>query len=93
LATTPYVFKATPEFWKAFGKLSGPQQEAAEETFKIFKNDPFDARLKTHRINRLSSLYRSTVMSVTIENDLRAVFTIKGNQIISLDIGTHEIYK
>lgn len=88
-----FVFKRTPQFKKSFDGLSAAQQAAAREAFKKFKIDPFDPSLKTHKITRLSSLYRSTVHSVVIANNLRAVFTIKNNVVLSLDIGTHDIYK
>ena len=88
-----WVFKRTPQFRRAFDGLSPTDQEAAREAFKIFKQDPFDARLRPHKINRLSALRKRTVHSVTIANNLRAVFEVHGNIILSLDIGTHDIYK
>jgi hypothetical protein len=93
VATPAYVFKRTPQFRKSFDGLDPAQQKAAKEAFKIFKANPFDPRLRTHKINRLTSLLKHTVHSVTIDGDLRAVFTIRKNEVISLDIGTHAIYK
>jgi mRNA-degrading endonuclease YafQ of YafQ-DinJ toxin-antitoxin module len=90
---TPYVFKRTQQFKKSFDALSADDQQAAREAFKKFKADPKDASLNPHKINRLSSLRGKTVRSVTIKGNLRAVFTIQGNVIISEDIGTHDIYK
>ena len=68
-------------------------QHAAKEAFKKFKVNPFDPSLKTHKINRLSALRRRTVRAVTIKDNLRAVFEINGNSVISFGIGTHDIYK
>ncbi len=93
MAATTYIFKRTPQFRKAFDALAPEDQKAAKESLKIFKRDPFDPALKTHKINRLSALWRRNVWSVTIKGNLRAVFCMKSNQIISLDIGTHDIYK
>jgi hypothetical protein len=42
-----YRFTATRTFWRSFGKLSAQQQEHARKTFAIFKENPFDARLRS----------------------------------------------
>lgn len=88
-----YCFKATPTFWKAFHKLPQEQQDKAREKFKIFRKDPYDRALKTHKIASLSARFKCTVHSVTIEGNLRAVFYQNGNIIYTVDIGTHDIYK
>ena len=93
MADGPWVFKATPQFWRSFEALSAANQAAAKEAFKIFKANPFDARLRPHKINRLTALRKKTVRSVVIAGDLRAVFETEGNTIISTDIGSHDIYK
>ena len=59
----------------------------------VFKKDPFDARLRTHKIHRLSATYGRTIYAVEIEGDLRSTFYLDGETVISLIIGTHEIYK
>ena len=83
MASPNYVFKRTPTFRRSFDNLNADDQKAAREAFKKFKVDPFDPALKTHKINRLSALRRTTVRSVTIKGDLKAVFTIDGNSVIS----------
>lgn len=88
-----YVFKRANEYKASFKKLTPAQKKAAKDAFKIFKANPFDPRLKTHKINRLSALMRRIVFSVTIEADLRSTFYIDGNTVWSIDIGTHDIYK
>ncbi len=88
-----WVFLATPEFWKSFKRLPLDQQTRAKAVFTRFKEDPFDPGLRPHKINRLSAIYRRTIHSVTIESDLRAVFYVEDNMIVSVDIGTHAIYK
>jgi len=87
------VLKATPEFFRALNSLNADQRAAADAAFKIFRANPFDARLGAHKIHKLSARYRCTVWSVTVANDLRAVFAVEGNTVVSLDIGTHDIYK
>ena len=88
-----YEFKASPTFWKAFHALPLAQQEKARTVFKIFRANPFDPSLRVHKINKLSARYGCTILAVEIGGDLRSVFYRDGNRIISVDIGTHDIYK
>jgi hypothetical protein len=79
---------------KAFAHLAPGDQEAARGAFnKTFKTDPFHPSLNTHKINRLCSLMRKTVFSVTIKGNLKAAFYLEGNVVVSFDIGTHDIYQ
>lgn len=86
-------FLATPEFWRSYARLTPDQQEAAQAVFRIFRENPFDQRLGTHKINSLSARFGRTVYSVWVQPDLRAVFYLDGADVISLDIGTHAIYR
>jgi hypothetical protein len=88
-----YRFVAVEPFWTAFYRLNSSQKEAARRAWKIFKENPFDPRLRPHRIHRLSALYGHTIYAVDIEADLRSTFYIEGDLVISVDIGTHGIYK
>ena len=57
------------------------------ERLEIFQNNPFDQRLRTHKLSgRLKDLW-----SFTIEYDLRVVFSfLEGERVLFVDIGTHE---
>ena len=88
-----YQFKPTKKFWEQFGTLPARQQALAREKFRVFRNDPFDPRLRTHKIHRLFAAFKRTVHAVVIEGDLRAVFYIERDIIVSFAIGTHDIYK
>jgi hypothetical protein len=88
-----YRFQTARTFWKSFSRLRAEQQQSARQTFRIFKTNPFDSRLRTHKIHRLSSLYGKTIYAVDIEADLRSTFYIEGETVWSVDIGTHDIYK
>jgi mRNA-degrading endonuclease YafQ of YafQ-DinJ toxin-antitoxin module len=66
---------------------------SAKEAFALFKQNPFDPRLRTHKIHHLSALYKKTIYAVRIEDDLRSIFYVDGENIVSLDIGTHAIYR
>ena len=88
-----YRYQATPKFWRSYRKLPPAQRTSAFAAWKIFKQDPFDPRLRTHKIHRLSAVAGRTVYAVEVEADLRVVFTLDGDTLTSLDIGTHAIYK
>ena len=88
-----YRFKTTPAFRKALAKLSREQRQSARRAFSVFKKDPFDPRLRTHKIHNLSARAGRTIYSVWVEADLRAVFYLEGDMVMSLDIGTHAIYR
>ncbi len=88
-----YRFIATETFWESFYRLQPLQKDSARRAWRIFKVNPFDPRLGAHKIHKLSAMMRRTVHSVLIEGDLRAVFYLDGDTVVSFNIGTHEIYK
>ena len=88
-----YVFKASDQYWRSFYSLSVQQKESARKAWKIFKENPFDARLRAHKINKLSAHYGRAIYAVVVENDLRVVFYLKQNIVFTIDIGTHDVYK
>ena len=88
-----YRYRATESFWKHFYRLNVTQKESARQAWKIFRENPFDPRLRTHKIQKLSSLYGKVIYAVDIEGDLRAAFFIENDLIVTVDIGTHDIYK
>jgi len=57
------------------------------ERLEIFQNNPFDQRLRTHKLSgRLKDLW-----SFSIEYDLRVVFSfLEGDRVLLVDIGSHE---
>ena len=87
-----YEYKAVPNFWRKFYALTPSQKQAVREAWVIFKKDPFDPRLRTHKIHSLSAEFGKTVYAVDIESDLRVAFFIRGNTVISVDVGSHDIY-
>ena len=88
-----YSYKATERFGKSFYALGSEQKESTRAAWELFKENPFDPRLNTHTIHRLSALWKHTVHSAGIEGDLRVVFRIDGSVVTTLDIGAHDIYK
>jgi addiction module RelE/StbE family toxin len=62
----------------------------AEEKEKIFKNNPFDSRLDTHKLHGKYKEY----WAFTIMGQYRILFVFSNNEIVDfINIGTHEIYK
>lgn len=88
-----YVFKRTKTFRRNFDGLPPAQKEAARECFALFKWNPFDPRLRPHIITKLTAKRKMHIWSVTVESDLRVVFSMHGNVILSEDIGKHSIYQ
>ena len=88
-----YRFRAAKAFWRSWSKLSETQRQAARQAFQVFKANPFDPRLKVHKIHKLSAFYNRTIYAVDIALDLRAAFYLEGNTVWTVDIGTHDIYR
>jgi hypothetical protein len=88
-----YRLKPIENFWERFYDLTPSQKDSTRRAWEIFKENPFDQRLRTHKIHRLSAQYGRTIYAVDIEGDLRAVFFIEGDLVVTVDIGTHAIYK
>ena len=88
-----YRYRATERFWTSFYRLTPAQKESARKAWKVFKEDPFAPQLRTHKILRLSAHYGRTVYAVEIEGDLRSTFYLDGETVVSLIIGTHDVYK
>lgn len=88
-----YQYRASRRFWKAFDRLEESQKRSAQKAWEIFKVNPFDSRLRAHKIHRLSAEYKVTIHAIEIEGDLRALFYLDGNIVWSVDIGSHAIYR
>ena len=88
-----YRFASTPSFKKALARLDASQKSSARKAFAIFKVDPFDPRLRTHKIHRLSARLGRTIYSVWVEKDLRALFYLEEDAVVTIDIGSHRIYR
>ena len=88
-----YRFKPTQRFWESFYALSSDQKESTRRAWKIFQENPFDPRLRPHKIYRLSARSNRTIYAADIEGDLRAVFYVEDDVVITVDIGSHDIYR
>lgn len=88
-----YRFKPTQRFWESFYALSADQKESTRRAWKIFKENPFDPRLRSHKIHRLSARFGRTIYAAEIEADLRTVFYVEADLVVTVDIGSHDIYR
>jgi len=49
--------------------------------------------LRSHKIHKLSARFGRTIYAVEIEADLRVVFYLEADVVITVDIGAHTIYR
>lgn len=78
------------QFAKEYRKLPSHVKDQAENKEELFRKNPFDPRLKTHKLKgELSGFY-----SFSISYHYRIVFHFQNSEIVVFDnVGTHEIYK
>lgn len=82
--------KYSSTFFKTLRKFPKSQLKFLARKEKIFIENPFDPRLKTHKLKgELAEFY-----SFSISYHFRIVFHFEDKNTIILDaIGTHEVYK
>ena len=77
-------------FNREYKKLSEKIKRLAEENEKVFRDDPFDKKLKTHK---LSGKFKS-FWSFSVGYRYRIVFEFaKRDTVYFHSIGTHDIYQ
>ena len=80
----------TNHFIKSYTMLSENIKTVAKKREMIFTNNPFDQRLKTHKLKGKLKDY----WSYSINYQYRILFRFLDKEtVIYHDIGTHEIYK
>jgi addiction module RelE/StbE family toxin len=82
----------TSKFQKAYKKLPKEVKEKAKLKEKIFRENPFDPRLKTHP---LKGKYRG-YWAFSIDYSYRIMFKFLNatkTKVAFINVGTHEIYK
>ncbi len=80
----------SPSFVRAYKALSLDIRKKVEIVEDWFKKNPFDARLKTHKLSgRLSGFW-----ALSVTGYYRIVFKFAKKDIVHFDlIGGHDIYK
>ncbi len=78
------------QFVKDFKRLDLQIQRKSREKEVIFRENPFDVRLRTHKLSgRLEGLW-----SFSVDYDCRIVFELKNEKVaIFHAVGGHAIYK
>ena len=80
-----------PKFARQYKKLPRAIQQNAERAEKIFRADPFDSRLKTHKLSGpLRDFY---AFSVTHTHRIIFDFGTDTKMVRFYSIGTHDIYE
>ncbi|MEK9180143.1 MAG: type II toxin-antitoxin system mRNA interferase toxin, RelE/StbE family [Patescibacteria group bacterium] len=82
--------RTSSRFEKQYKKLSDAIKDLAKARERIFRNNPFDSRLGTHKLHgREKELW-----AFWINRAYRIKFALLENgSILFLEIGTHDIYK
>lgn len=80
----------TSRFIKELKKLDKEKQKLAIQRESYFRKDPFDSRLKTHKLT--GKLQGYWAFSITYSDRVLFRFIHK-NEVIFYKIGSHDIYK
>lgn len=80
----------TSRFIKELKKLSKDKQDLAIERESLFRKNPFDRRLKTHKLSGKFKDYWA--FSLTYSDRVLLKFIHK-DEVIFYKIGSHDIYK
>lgn len=80
----------SPRFARRYKKLPLEVKDKAEKQESIFRKDPFDKRLKTHKLSgNLSDFW-----SFSVDYDYRIIFEFGDGSIVYFHtVGTHDIYE
>lgn len=84
------IIRVSSRFKKFYKKLPKSLKEKAKEKEQIFRANPFDQRLDTHKLHGKYKDY----WSFTVMNQYRIMFTfVDSDKVDFITIGTHNIYK
>jgi len=84
------VIRATSKFKKSYKNLPKNVKDKAQEKEKIFRIDPFNSQLDTHKLHGKYKDY----WAFTIVGQYRIMFSFTEKDVVDfINIGTHEIYK
>ena len=82
--------RVTSKFKKSFRKLPKEVQKKAKDRELLFRENPFDPRLDTHKLH---GKYKH-LSAFTVVGQYRILFAFtSGGGADFINIGTHEIYK
>lgn len=78
-----------PRFRFSYRQLSEIIQRKAERKERIFRMNPFDPRLKTHKLHGVLG----RLWSFSIDAKYRILFEFDNRDVTFLDIGDHDVYR
>mgnify|MGYP001581384404 FL=1 len=82
--------RVSSRFERQYSKLPKRIKQTAKEKESIFRKDPFDSRLDTHKLHGKEK----EVWAFFITKSYRIKFTfLKEGVVLFLEIGTHDIYR
>lgn len=84
------IVRISPRFKKNYRRLPKRIKKKAKEKEIVFRNNPLDARLATHKLSGKDK--GCWAFWVTDSYRIKFIFLPKG-EVLFLDIGTHDIYK
>lgn len=79
-----------PRFDKSYMKLPKRVKDRAKEKEKIFRENPFHLALGTHKLSGKEK--KSWAFDIDFRYRIKFIF-LSDEEVLLLDIGTHEIYK
>lgn len=82
--------KVSPRFEKHYKKLPKKIREKAKEKEALFRDSPFHPILKTHKL--AGEEKETWAFWITYSYRVKFLF-LSDEEVLFLDIGTHEIYK
>ena len=80
----------SPQFVKRYGRLDWKLKTKAEIKEKLFGRNPFDDRLRTHKLGgKFKNLW-----AFWVDYDCRIIFEFKSEKVVIFhSVGGHSIYK
>ena len=80
------IIETTKTFDKQYSKLNNKTKTVYKNRITIFKDNPFNLKLRNHALKGKYLGYRS----IDITGDIRVLYTVKGNVVIVFGfIGSH----
>lgn len=84
------VIRVSSKFKKSYKKLPKSVKEQAKEKEKMFRVNPFDSRLDTHKLHGKYKDY----LAFTVVGQYRIMFAFVGSgKVDFINVGTHDIYR
>jgi mRNA-degrading endonuclease YafQ of YafQ-DinJ toxin-antitoxin module len=81
--------RVTVKFERQYKKLPEAVRRAARDKEIIFRQNPFDARIATHKLHGIEK--EAWSFSVTHSHRIKFVF-LTSHSVLFLEIGAHDIY-